>query len=373
MAGSMVIRGGAGADVLVSGDRVVDELTDRAATLDATGCTVVPGFVDLQCNGGFGIDFTTTPERAQEVAARLPETGVTTFLPTVVTAPRDALLHSVAALDGLRTASPGARSLGVHVEGPFINPSRGGAHPRRYIRPPDRAEAASWSDAGLVAFVTLAPELDGALDVIADLARRGIVVSLGHCEITSADLDRAVASGATAATHLFNAMGTMSARVPGTAGAILASASLTASIIADGVHVDPAMVALAWRALGSNRLLLVTDAIAALGLPHGEYHVGDTDVVVGDDGPRTRDGVLAGSVLRMDEAVRNLVAFTGCSAAEAVAAASTTPARLLRRADVGVISAGAYADLVLLDAGLHVVATVVGGRVVFDPERRLSS
>ncbi len=169
---TLAIRGGDTGDVLIEADRIVASASEpTAATLDATGCRVFPGFVDLQCNGGFGVDFTTSPERAHEVAARLPETGVTSFLPTVITAPPEVTLRAITELDSLRTSSPEqARSLGVHLEGPFINPSRGGAHPRQHIRPPDRAEAARWLAAGVVAMVTLAPELDGALDLIADLA-----------------------------------------------------------------------------------------------------------------------------------------------------------------------------------------------------------
>ena len=139
------------------------------------------------------------------------------------------------------------------------------------------------------------------------------------------------------------------------------------------IHVSPEMIAIAWRVLGPDRLFLVTDAIAALGLPHGPFRVGDTVVHVDEEGPRTVRGVLAGSVLRMDEAVRNLIAFTGCSTAEAVAAATTNPARLLGRSDVGVLQPGAYADVVLLDGDNRVAATVAGGRVVFDPQHRLSS
>lgn len=372
---TLVIRGGASGDLVVSGERIAEpsSATDGAATLDAGGCHVLPGFVDLQCNGGFGIDFTTAPERAGEAAARLPETGVTSFLPTIITAPPDVLTRAVKELDVLRHTSPGARSLGVHIEGPFLNPVRGGAHPRRHIRPPDRAEAAAWADSGGVAMVTLAPELSDALDVVNDLTRRGIVASCGHCEMSTAQLDAAVAAGATAATHLFNAMGPMSARSPGSAGAVLTNGAIAAGIIVDGIHVDPIMVALAWRLMGPHRLFLVTDAIAALGVSHGSFRIGATEVRVDEHGPRTPDGVLAGSVLSMDEAVRNLVDFTGCSLAEAVTAASTTPARLLGRDDVGTLDPGALADVVLLDAARRVVATVVGGRVVFDPHQRLAS
>lgn len=371
---TLVIRGSTSGDLLIEGERIVQPATVPVGTagLDASDCRLYPGFVDLQCNGGFGVDFTTAPEDAREVAARLPETGVTSFLPTVISAPADVTRRALAALDGLRHSSPGARSLGVHLEGPFINPGRRGAHPRRHIRLPDRQEAGAWS-APDVAMVTLAPELEGALDLVADLTRRGVVISCGHCDVTVAELGAAIASGATAATHLFNAMGSLSARAPGTAGAVLADSTLIAGIIVDGLHVVPAMVAIAWRVLGPDRLFLVTDAIAALGLPGGRFRIGDTELNVDERGARAADGVLAGSVLRMDDAVRNLSAFTGCSIAEAVAAASATPARLLGRGDVGTIEPGAYADVVLLDEADQVVATVVGGRVVYDPDQRASN
>lgn len=371
---TLAIRGGS-VDVLIEGERIAAAVSGSTAgaTLDATGCRVFPGFVDLQCNGGFGVDFTTSPEDAHVVAARLPETGVTSFLPTIITAPKDVMLRAVTELDVLRGSSPGARSLGVHVEGPFINALRGGAHPLRYIRPPDIAEANRWTASGNVAMVTLAPELDKALDVVAVLSSAGVVVSCGHCDMSVAELDDAIAAGATAATHLYNAMGSMSARSPGSAGAVLANGSLMAGIIADGLHVSPEMIAIAWHSLGPERLFLVTDAIAALGLPHGPFRVGDTVVHVDEDGPRTVRGVLAGSVLRMDEAVRNLIAFTGCSTADAVAAATTNPARLLGRSDVGALQPGAYGDVVLLDGDNRVAATVVGGRVLFDPLQRLAN
>jgi N-acetylglucosamine-6-phosphate deacetylase len=372
---TLVVRGGESADVIIDGDRIAGGPSDvaGAATLDAGGCRVVPGFVDLQCNGGFGVDFTTSPERAGEVAARLPETGVTSFLPTVITAPPEVMTHAIAELDVLRHSSTGSRSLGVHLEGPFLDPVRGGAHPRQHVRPPDPAEVARWVAAGRVAMVTLAPEMAGAMDLIADLVSCGVTVSCGHCEVDTDLLAAAVAAGATVATHLFNAMGTMSARQPGTAGAVLGNGSVSAGIIADGIHVDPVMVEIAWKVLGPGRLFLVTDAIAAVGLPFGSFRIGATEVHVDERGPRTTDDVLAGSVLRMDDAVRNLVSFTGCTLSEAIAAASSTPARAIGRSDVGVIAPGAHADLVLLDADDRVAATVVGGRVVFDPHHRRSS
>lgn len=347
-----------------------------APVLDADGCAVLPGFVDLQVNGALGVDLTTEPERIGEVAAFLPRCGVTSFMPTVISSsPAD----TERAIDVLQTwrigaafVAGGARSLGVHLEGPFLNPDRAGAHPRCQLRPPSMNESSTWSPARGVAMVTLAPELPGAAGVIADLVARGVVVCAGHTDTTSSVLDAAVGAGLSGATHLFNAMGTMSARRPGAVGALLDRGDLIVGLIVDGLHVDPTLVRLAWRLLGAERVALVSDAMAALGLANGDYVIGATSVVVTDDGARTADGVLAGSLLRLDAAVRNLVDFTGCSVHDASIAASTTPARLARRYDIGRLAHGMAADVVLVDSGLRVVATVVAGNVVFDPDGRLS-
>jgi len=218
--------------------------------------------------------------------------------------------------------------------------------------------------------VTLAPELPSGLDVVAELVGHGVTVCAGHTEATDAELGAAVAVGLRGVTHLFNAMTPISARNPGPAGATLADPALIAGLIVDGLHVDRAMVRLAWRALGPRRVALVSDAVAALGMGFGAYAIGDTEVVVDETGVRTAHGVLAGSVLRLDEAVRNVMAFTGCSLEEASTAASTTPARLAQRPELGRIGPGLTADLVLLDEATRVVATVVDGRVVFDPQHR---
>jgi N-acetylglucosamine-6-phosphate deacetylase len=183
-------------------------------------------------------------------------------------------------------------------------------------------------------------------------------------------MDAAVEAGVRGVTHLFNAMGPMNARAPGPAGAVLGHSELIAGLIVDGVHVDPAMVRLAWRALGATRVALVTDAIAALGCPPGEYSIGDTRVIVDERTARNGDGVLAGSVLRFDQAVRNLIRYTGCDLADASIAASATPARLAQRQDIGRLVSGYAADIVLLDEEHQVVVTIVDGRVVFDPHGR---
>lgn len=353
------------------------DVTSNGPVLDATGCHVIPGFIDLQVNGAVGVDLTTEPNRVDEVAEFLLRCGVTSFQPTIISSVASQTWMAIDVLGRWnrerRPGSTRARSLGVHLEGPFLQQSRRGAHPLQNVRPPSVDEVEAWVGAAAVSMMTLAPESPGAIDVIHTLVAHGIVVSAGHTDMTAHDLDTATRAGLSGATHLFNAMGPMSARAPGPAGAVLDSGSLVAGLIADGVHVDPSMVRLAWRALGPDRIALVTDAIAATGLGDGRYVVGDTEVVVRGAQARTIDGVLAGSVMQYDAALRNLIAMTGCTIAEASSAASSTPARWMRRDDIGRLAVGARADLVLLDDQLEVVATVIDGRLAYDPHVRLQS
>jgi N-acetylglucosamine-6-phosphate deacetylase len=370
---SLAIRGGS-VDVTVEGSQIIavgsPDGEHAHHVVDATGCSVLPGFVDLQVNGAVGVDLTSQPERIGEVAAFLVQCGVTSFMPTVISSSVEDTADAIAALQRWTPKDPGAHSLGIHLEGPFLNPVRSGAHPMQHLRPPSLAEAENWRNDTGVAMVTLAPEMSQAHDVIEHLVASGVVVCAGHTMASPDEIDAAIAAGVSGVTHLFNAMGPINARVPGPAGATLANGELIAGLIVDGLHVDPIMVRLAWQLLGPDRIALVTDAIAALGLPQGEYSVGETHVVVDDHGARTPEGVLAGSVLRFDDAVRNLIAFTGCDLAEASVAASSTPARLAQRPDIGRLAPGCLADVVLLDENHQVAATVVRGRVVFDPQQR---
>lgn len=357
----LVIRGGR---VLVDGEFVdrdvccrdgviVDAVGPGADVFDASGLLVAPGFIDVQINGGWGHDFTTDPASVAAVAAELPATGVTAFLPTVVTTSPDRRAAALA------TPLP-ASALGWHFEGPMIAPSRVGAHDPAWVGPVGTDELATW--AGRVRLVTLAPETPGAMAAIAALTAAGVTVAIGHTACTADEFAAARHTGAAAVTHLFNAMAPFSHRAPGPIGAALADPAVVAGLICDGIHVDPVAVAMAWRALGPDRTLLVTDAMAALGVRAvDEIVLGGLRVTVGDDGVRTPDGVLAGSNLSMDAAVRNLVAFTGCTPAEALGCASRVPADLLGLADRGRIAEGARADLVLLDESLHVRHTLLEG------------
>ena len=334
--------------------------------IDVSGMYVAPGFIDLQLNGGWGHDFTTDPQSIGEVARRLPSTGVTAFLPTIVTAPeaaRWAALASFAAIAGA-ASEPAATPLGLHFEGPAISPKRPGAHDPRWIGLPGTHEIDAWRRERGVAMVTLAPECNGVFDLIAPLVAGGVAVSVGHSECSPAEFAAARRLGVGMVTHLFNAMAPFSHRDPGLVGTILGGDAF-AGLICDGIHVDPLAITVAWRALGSARTVLVSDAIAALGLDVVETRLGDVTVLIDETGVRTPDGVLAGSNLTLDRAVRNLVGFTGCTPAEAISTVSRNPASVLGIEDRGRIAVGARADIVVLDQALRVVATFVGGELAW--------
>ncbi len=364
--GASVWRDGAwlAIDLACRDGQIVDGGGSGAAVIEASGLLATPGFIDLQCNGGLGIDLASEPERLWELAALLPRWGVTAWLPTIVSTPPGTIERARATLAaGPPPGWVGAAPLGLHLEGPFLAPAKRGAHPEVLLQAPSLAAIAGWTrDAG-VALVTLAPELEGALPVIEALVASGVVVSLGHTAASAAEVLAGIDAGATWVTHLFNAMAPLHHREPGLAGVALSDPRLQVGLIADGIHLHPTVVAMAQRALG-DRLTLVTDAVAALGMPPGDQALGRAQVTVGNGGVRLADGTLAGSNLSMDQAVRNLVRFTGCAPATALCAAAEAPARLLGDRQRGTLAIGGRADMVLLTQALEVVTTVVGGRVV---------
>lgn len=338
-------------------------LPPGAATQDATGLLLSPGFLDLQVNGGFGLDFTADPATIWDVAAQLPRYGVTAFLPTVITSPSAKVRQAQAVLrDGPPAGWAGARPLGLHLEGPFLNPAKKGAHNPSYLRRPAAHDVADWSSDAFVRLVTLAPELPGALETVSALTRRGVVVSAGHSMATFDEAAAGFDAGARYATHLFNAMPALHHREPGLAAAALADPRVTVGLIPDGLHVHPGLVKLLWQLLGRDRLNLVTDAMAAMGMDPGDYLLGDFHVRVDDTSARLSDGTLAGCTLSLDAILRAFRAFTGASLPDTLATVTSTPARLLGLdATYGHITPGAAADLVLLTADGEVVETWVAG------------
>jgi N-acetylglucosamine-6-phosphate deacetylase len=338
-----------------------------ARRLDGLGHVAVPGFIELQLNGAFGHDFTTDPATMWQVGEGLARHGVTAFLPTIVTSPRGTVDAALDALGQPPKAALGAVPLGLHVEGPYLAPERVGAHDPALVRDPDLEELRGWTKRGGIRMLTLAPERSGALDAIRLLTERGIVAAVGHTDADAATASAAVDAGARYATHLFNAMPPFGHRMPGAAGALLADVRVTVGLILDRHHLDPIVVSLVER-LAHGRISIVSDAIAALGLPDGTYRLGDLAVTVRDAAARLPDGTLAGSVTPLDVGVRAFAAMTG-AVDEAIGAVTAVPARVLDLDDGrGRLAVGGRADMVLLDEELEVQATLVGGEVAYAAE-----
>jgi N-acetylglucosamine-6-phosphate deacetylase len=372
--GARIVEPGVGVGppttITLEGDRIA-AIDDGAAdagvrVVDLDGLWLSPGLIDIQVNGAAGHDTTDDPSSIWAVGEAVAATGVTAFLPTIVTAPTgriDEALRFVAA--GPPLGYRGATVLGLHLEGPFLSPKRHGAHDPQYLRGPDAASANGWwRDAG-VGIVTIAPELPGAVELIRELSARGVVVSIGHSDATLEQARAGIDAGASYSTHLFNAMPPLNHRAPGIAGAVLADERVTVGMIPDTIHVDPVVLDLAYRIAGPDRFSIVTDAMGALGMPHGTFQLAGREVTVDETGCRLPDGLLAGSNLRLDAGVRNLAAATGRDVETVVTAATTVPARLLGLADRGRITPGARADLTIVTPDFGTAATVVDGRLVW--------
>jgi len=316
-----------------------------------------PGFVDLQVNGFAGVDFFSADSEGYRKAGKaLLECGVTAYQPTFITSPEDEL---TAALREVPQNGSAPRIIGAHLEGPFIAPERLGTHPAESRRDPDRDLLERLLAAGPVSHVTLAPELNGAHELMELLRRRGVTVSCGHSNATAAEARAAFARGAKTVTHIFNAMRPVAAREPGLAGAALFSPDVVVQVILDGVHLADDTARLVWQA-ASGRVALVTDSIAAAGAGDGTYRLAGVDVGVENGVARRADSVLAGSTVPMIEAVRNLVAL-GAPVDAALSAASEVPARIAGRPDLATLKPGARADLVVLDDELEIVRVLVDG------------
>jgi len=370
--------------LLVEQGRIL-EISARSSRPVPTGVSVsdfgegvmVPGYIDLHIHGSAGYDvMDDTAEALPAIERLLARHGVTSYFPTTVTAPMDTTLRALERLanaieererdcerknkneDGENRALP----LGIHLEGPFISHARRGVHPPELLLAPTLTLFEQiWQAArGRIRMMTIAPELDGAPEVIAEAARRGVCVSLGHSDADFETAGGGIKAGARHATHTFNAMRPLDHRSPGILGAVLTDRRVSADIIADGVHLDPAIVKLFASAKGPEQTVLITDATSATGMPDGRYRLGSFEVDV-RDGKCMSNGKLAGSVLTMDRAVRNLARFAEWELPQAVAAASRNPARVARISNKGVLAAGADADFVVLNPVGDVLRTFIGG------------
>lgn len=337
---------------------------------DFGDCIIVPGFFDIHVHGGAHCDVMggslTDLQRFEKFLA---QHGVTSYYPTTVTAALDVTLTALEqlakAIEAKDAGQGRARPVGIHLEGPFLSHKRRGMHPLEDLLPPRVSTFEKlWEAAGgHVRHMTIAPELDGAEELIAEATRRGVCTSIGHSDATLDEARRGVKAGARHATHTFNAMRPLDHRDPGILGEVLTDDELTAEVIADGIHVEPEIVELLFRAKGIENMVLVTDAISATGMPDGQYLLGTVEVEV-KDGRCMRDGKLAGSVLTMDRAVRNAMKFANLDLQQATRAASLNPAKVAGFSKKGAIEPGADADFVVLSPEGEVRATVVGGVLV---------
>ncbi|MBA3409590.1 MAG: N-acetylglucosamine-6-phosphate deacetylase [Geodermatophilaceae bacterium] len=347
-----------------------ERVREAAASVTTLGEGVLtPGLVDIQVNGAFGVDFAAaTDDEFVRVAEQMPSTGVTAFVPTFITAPVEDMADCLATYGSLRPrldAAPGAaRTLGIHLEGPFLAERRRGAHRADLLSDPDPAliEDLLTAAGGCLTYMTLAPERAGAIAAIRQLTSAGVRVALGHTDADAPTVRAAADAGATLVTHLYNAQRPMRHRDPGTVGAALTDPRLTCGLIVDLHHVAPIAVEIAFRA-AAGAIALVTDAVAAMGMPAGSYQLGGDRLEIAPGlPPRRADGAIAGSALRMDEAIANAVLHCGVDLGAAINAATQIPASAIGRNDLGRLAPGAPADLAWLGDDLIARTTWVGGQ-----------
>jgi N-acetylglucosamine-6-phosphate deacetylase len=377
--GSVIIEGGR---IAAIEPRVVDAPAG-ASRVDVAGFLLVPGFIDVHVHGVAGHDVLEGDDGVDHVAARLPQYGVTSFCPTSIACRPNALDSMLRAVErlGPRQTRSGARVLPAHLESNFINPAYHGAQPLDCLRTPVTRSVPRQSDPDAsfsareildtiakyrtsVGIVTLAPEIEGGLELARELANAGHIVSIGHSGASYEEAREAIVAGVRHATHLFNRMSPMSHRAPGVAGAVLQSEHVVAELICDGFHVHPALMQVAIRAKGLDGIMAITDGTAGSGLPVGSRTtLGGYPIVVSAHSAELDDGTLAGSVLTMDAAFRTLTVQIGLTVVEAARLCATSPARQLGLRETGRIAVGATADLVVLDSGFQVAQTYVAGQL----------
>lgn len=330
---------------------------------------LVPGFIDLHVHGVNGSDvMDNSVDALQNISYSLAKEGTTSFLATTMSAAPEVIASTLKTVHQfMQTKYNGAEVLGVHLEGPFIASDKANAQRADKIQKPAISLIEQWQQAAgnVIKLVTLAPELDGSLEFIAYLREKNIIASMGHTNATYAESLAAIEKGCTHVTHLFNAMRGLHQREPGIVTAALLSEKITTELIVDGTHLHPAIVDLTLKLKGKEKISLVTDAMRAKCLKNGVYDLGGQEVTVQDGIATLKNGTLAGSTLRMNDALRNMMKFTGCQLADAITMASETPAKELKVFDKkGSIAVGKDADVVVLDNELNVVMTVCQGLII---------
>ena len=362
--------------VVVEDGQIVSIASQKEAAIPAgevhafPGLTLGPAFFDVHIHGSAGHDvMEATPEALLTIGKFLASRGVGAYLATTVTAPMDATLHSLNGLAKLIEKAPeGALTwpIGIHLEGPFLSHAKRGVHPPDLLLAPQinvfnrLFEAAG----GHVRLMTLAPELPGAGELAAHATAKGVRVSVGHSNATAAETAPVLAAGATSATHTFNAMRPLDHREPGILGVVLTRDDLFAELICDGIHTAPELVRLWWKAKGAERAILITDGMAAAGMPDGEYMLGGFPVQVAN-GKAMANGVLAGSVLTLDRALKNFIEFTGATVEKGLRLLGANPAAMTGFSDrAGSLAVGQPANLVVVDAAGKLVQSIRTGALI---------
>jgi len=352
-----------------SADDVLPELPDNMLKLDGAGGYLVPGFIDIHVHGGAGEDFMTAKREQLDAITRFHmENGTTAMLATTVTGSFEQLSEVLEAVQQYQSNTmPNTQLIGVHLEGPFVNPKWKGAQNESYMIQPQLPWLESWVEhyPGIIKMQTLAPEIEGAAAYIRALTEQGIVAACGHTDAKYEEVQEAVRNGLSHAVHTFNAMRALHHREPGTVGAVLTTPSITAEVIADGEHVHPVAIKLILQAKGADGVVLITDAMSAAGMPDGEYLLGELPVVVANNIARLKDGgSLAGSTLTMIRGYKFLMNEVGVSVVEASRIASLNPAKVIGIDDqYGSIKAGKRADLLLLNEQFDIQSVIIGGSV----------
>ncbi|MHB8806183.1 MAG: N-acetylglucosamine-6-phosphate deacetylase [Anaerolineaceae bacterium] len=342
------------------------------STIDARGNFVTPGLIDIHIHGCMGADsMDATFDALNSISTFLGAHGVTSFLATTVTNSKENIQHALANISQYHLDLDGARLLGAHIEGPYINIAFKGAQNPDYFRSPIKSEYSAWLDNENVKLITIAPELAGMDEFIRACVEHKIELAIGHSSASYEQVIHAADLGVRQATHLFNGMQGLHHREPGTVGGILSDERIFAQIITDGIHVHPAIVKLILTCKGIDHTILISDAIRATGLSDGKYDLGGQEVTVTNGVARIANGSLAGSTLTLDVALRNTMKFTGLDLRQVLPMATRVPAKAMHFSQKkGTIRVGYDADLTFFNSDLQVVSTIVGGNLIFNKEKK---